>query len=185
MDNETIIGLFWDRDETALAQVREHYGAYMLYIARNLLRDDRDVEECMNDLFMSLWNSIPPVVPRIFRAFAAKITRNLALKMYEKKKTLKRDHSQVSQTIEELAECIASGENTQAHIEHKEVIAALNEFLGTLDDKKCRLFMQRYFYMKPIKDIAEENGISAGSLKTLLCRTRADLRKFIEERDLY
>ena len=36
-----------------------------------------------------------------------------------------------------------------------------------------------------IGKIAEENGISTGSLKTLLCRIRADLKKFIEERDLY
>ena len=185
MEDEAIIRLYQNRSEAAIAETELKYGSYCRKIADGILGDRGEVEECMNDLFMSLWNSIPPVVPRIFRAFAAKITRNLALKMYEKKKTLKRDHSQVGQTIEELAECIASGENTMAHIEHKEVIAALNEFLGTLDDKKCRLFMQRYFYMKPIKEIAEENGISAGSLKTLLCRTRADLRKFIEERDLY
>ncbi|WP_049962792.1 sigma factor [Ruminococcus sp. HUN007] len=139
MEDEAIIRLYQERSEAAIAETELKYGSYCRKIADGILGDKGEVEECMNDMFMSLWNSIPPVVPRIFRAFAAKITRNLALKMYEKKKTLKRDHGQVSQTIEELAECIASGENTQAHVEHKEVIAALNYSSADFLDLHCSI----------------------------------------------
>ncbi len=86
MEDEAIIRLYQKRSEAAIAETELKYGSYCRKIADGILGDRGEVEECMNDLFMSLWNSIPPVVPRIFRAFAAKITRNLALKMYEKKK---------------------------------------------------------------------------------------------------
>jgi len=185
MEDEILIRLFNERSEEAISETELKYGRYCRKIANGILGDKGDVEECLNDTFLTVWNSIPPVVPLIFRAYIAKVTRNLALKMYEKRKAKKRDHDLVTQSLEELAECIPSRDNTAARIEHKEVIAALNEFLGTLDEKKCILFMQRYFYMKPIKEIAENNGISAGSLKTMLCRVRADLKEYIKEKGLY
>ena len=60
MKDEKIIDLFFARDEEALRQIENKYGSLCRYIASNFLclREDRD--ECVNDVMLALWNSIPP-----------------------------------------------------------------------------------------------------------------------------
>lgn len=185
MDDKNIIALYTERSEQAISETDTKYGNYCRTIARNILNDRGETEECVNDTYLKVWNAIPPQKPLIFKAFIGKITRNLALNMYEKKTAAKRNNGQVESSIDELAECIDSGNDIEAGLERKEVIAALNEFLGGLEKNKRIYFMQRYYYMKSIKEIAEDNNISEGSLKTMLCRIRADLKKYIAEKNLY
>jgi len=185
MEDKEIITLYLNRSEKAISETELKYGGYCRTIAGNILGDSGETEECLNDAFLKVWNAIPPQVPVFFKAFIGKITRNLALNMYEEKTAARRNNGQVSSSLDELAECLDSGFNVEAGLERKEVIAALNEFLGGLEKNKRIYFMQRYFYMKPIKEIAQDNNISEGSLKTMLCRIRADLKKYISDRNLY
>lgn len=185
MDDKSIIQLYMDRSERAISETDIKYGSYCRTIARNILYDRGETDECVNDTYLKVWNAIPPQVPLIFKAFIGKIARNLALNMYEKKTASKRSNGQVESSIDELAECLDSGNDIEAGLERKEVIAALNEFLSRLEKNKRIYFMQRYYYMKSIKEIAEDNNISEGSLKTMLCRIRNDLKKYIAEKNLY
>ncbi len=40
------------------------YGDLCMKIARNILNDPQDAEECVNDAWLGAWNSIPPQSPR-------------------------------------------------------------------------------------------------------------------------
>lgn len=185
MEDKEIIELYIARSQNAITETDIKYGSYCRTIARNVLNDREDTDECVNDTYLKTWNTIPPVIPKIFKAFIAKITRNNALNMYEKRTASKRNGGQAALSLDELSECIDSKNDTVAKVERSETIAALNEFLEKLEKNKRIYFMQRYFYMKPIKEIAEDNGISEGSLKTMLCRIRSDLKAYITERGLY
>ena len=59
MDDGSIVGLYWDRNEEALAHSESVYGAYCRTIANNLLHDAEDAKECLNDALLAAWNSIP------------------------------------------------------------------------------------------------------------------------------
>ena len=61
MKDDAIVQLLWDRDEAALAQAKQEYEPYCLYIAQNLLRDGQDAKECLNDMWLAVWKSIPPL----------------------------------------------------------------------------------------------------------------------------
>lgn len=185
MEDQEIIDLYISRSQNAISETENKYGSYCRTIAHNILYDKGESEECVNDSYFRTWKSIPPTIPKIFKAFVGKITRNTALNMYEKKTAAKRNRGQVALSLDELAECIDSETDTVAKIERSETIAALNEFLEGLDKNKRIYFMQRYFYMTPIKEIAEKNGITEGALKTMLSRIRADLKKYISEKGLY
>ncbi len=63
MDGQKIVCMFLQRDESALQEVSRKYGAYCLTIARNILGNYEDAEECVNDTYMRAWNSIPPRNP--------------------------------------------------------------------------------------------------------------------------
>ena len=49
MEDSAIIGLYWNRDDNAILQTQEKYGAYCLKISQNILSDLSDSEENVND----------------------------------------------------------------------------------------------------------------------------------------
>lgn len=82
MEDEEIIELFWSRDEEAVTSVQAGYGKMCAQVAGNILNDEEDVRECLNDVWLALWNRIPPERPRILPAYIRRVVRNLALKRY-------------------------------------------------------------------------------------------------------
>ena len=69
MEDNEIIQLYFDRDEKAIAETSGKYGSYCSSIARNILKNREDAEECVNDTYLRAWNVIPPNRPVMFRAF--------------------------------------------------------------------------------------------------------------------
>lgn len=65
-----------------ISAVEEKYGRLCRSVARGILKDERDVKECVNDTCMRAWNAIPPEKPRSLEAYLVRITRNLALDRY-------------------------------------------------------------------------------------------------------
>ena len=59
MTDADIVTLYWARDEQAIAQTAQKFGAYCRKIAMNLLGSQEDAEECENDTWMAAWNSMP------------------------------------------------------------------------------------------------------------------------------
>lgn len=82
MEDEAIVRLFLARKETAITEAQNKYGGTCLAVARRILPDTRDAEECVSDACLRAWNAIPPDHPRSLSAYLAKITRNLALDRY-------------------------------------------------------------------------------------------------------
>ena len=69
MDDQEIIARFFARDEEGLTAARARYEPYCAAVARSLLNDPRDQEECLSDTWLRAWNSIPPQRPRSLGAF--------------------------------------------------------------------------------------------------------------------
>ena len=60
MEDEKIIALYWDRDQTAIAETQQKYGRYCGSIAHNIVHDAQDAEECVNDTWMRSAKRILP-----------------------------------------------------------------------------------------------------------------------------
>lgn len=90
MDDKQIICLFFERSEQAITELSQKYGDLCMKIARSILNDPQDAEECVNDAWLGAWNSIPPQSPDPLRAYICRIVRNHALKKYRANTALKR-----------------------------------------------------------------------------------------------
>ena len=84
MTDADIVTLYWARDEQAIAQTAQKFGAYCRKIAMNLLGSQEDAEECENDTWMAAWNSMPQNRPDKLAPYLGRITRNLALDLRER-----------------------------------------------------------------------------------------------------
>ena len=177
MEDESIISLYFERNEWAISESHTKYGKYCHSIAYNILYSSEDSEECVNDTFFKAWNVIPPEKPKVLSAFFGRITRNLALDRYRAARAEKRKGA-VEDIFDEALELIPSGETDPS--DDIAVRDALNGFLATLTKNVRVMFVQRYWYMMPIKDIAKLSGMKEGSVKVTLLRTREKLKEYLE-----
>ena len=181
MQDEEIIALFFARKEEAIAQTREKYGAYCRHIAMNIVMDEGDTEECVNDAYFALWNTIPPEHPRHFAAYLGKITRNLAFNRYRSKATAKRGEHEVPLVLDELANLIG-GDDVESAVDSRALSAEISAFLRELPKEKRVIFLSRYWYAKSVRDIAREMGMSEAGVSMTLLRLRKKLGERLSER---
>lgn len=181
MDDKQIVDLYWERSETAISETSKKYGKYCRYIAFNILHNDGDSEECVNDTYLRAWNSIPPNRPSVLKTFLGKITRNLSLDRYELLNAKKRNGGQMSLIFDEIQECIPSLDSTENIVEEIALTDILNRFLSSLSLEQRKIFMRRYWYLSPIKEIATEYGMSESKIKMSLFRSRNELKKLLEK----
>jgi RNA polymerase sigma-70 factor (ECF subfamily) len=180
VDDQFIVNLFWERSEAAITETAHKYGAYCRSIAQNILRNHEDAEECINDTYMSLWNSIPPQKPSSFRAYLAKIARNHSLNKYAQKTALKRGSREQPLIFEELAECVSFGHSTETLWETRLLTAQINAFLRSQSKETQIVFVRRYWYSDSIHAISARLLISESKVKSILFRCRKKLKDYLE-----
>ena len=105
MDDKQIIRLFFERSEQAITELSQKYGDLCMKIARSILNDHQDAEECVNDAYLGAWNSIPPQSPDPLRSYICRIVRNRSLKKLRTNSAIKRG-SQFEVSLSELEDCI-------------------------------------------------------------------------------
>lgn len=185
MDDQQIIELYWNRSESAITETAARYGRFCYQIAYHILENREDSDECVNDTYFRVWEAIPPTRPNIFSAFLGKITRNLALNRYAFLTAEKRGGSQILLALEELGDCIPGGKVPEQAAQDRELAEALNRFLKELPAENRKIFLQRYWNLMPVKDIAITYGISQSKAKMSLLRTRKKLRNFLEREGIW
>ncbi len=180
MNDTDLIELYWSRSEVAIAETEKRYGNYCRYIAKNILGSDEDSEECVNDAYLKVWESIPPKRPDLFSAFIGVITRNIALNRYKAQNRLKRK-SNADIVFDEVAGIISDDSLHKSIADGIVVKNAINKFLSLLDVDTRTVFMRRYWYMSSVKDIASDYNLPEGTVKSVLYRTRLRLKVFLEK----
>ena len=90
MDDRRIIGLFLERSEQAIDALSTKYGDLCHHIARNIVGNEQDADECVSDAYLALWDSIPPEKPQFLRAYVTKVLRNIAYDTVEAMSARKR-----------------------------------------------------------------------------------------------
>jgi len=182
MEDARIVQLYWNRDQAAISQTAAKYGGYCTSIARNILGNAQDAEECVNDTYLNAWNAMPPHRPSILATFLGKITRNLSFNRYKRQHAEKRGAGELPLVLEELGECVSGREDVEQEIAYRELVMTLEAFLQTLSVKKRRIFLRRYWYTDSVSDIAKCFGMRENAVSMVLARMRQELRSFLEER---
>lgn len=183
MEDNTIIALFNERSQEAITLISEKYGRLCLCIAKNILGNVSDSEECINDSFLAVWNNIPPECPSNLRTYLLKIVRNQALKKYHSNTAAKRNCS-YDIALDELEGILSTQDNPENQLQLKEISAAINCFLACQSRENRVFFVRRYFFGDSVKDIADLTGHRPHFVSVRLSRIREDLRKYLRKEEL-
>ena len=178
MQDYEIVDLYWARNEKAITETNVKYGGYCRKIAMNIVANAEDSEECINDTYLSAWNTMPEERPDLLAPYLATITRNHALTIYRKAHSLKRGAGQTALALEELLE-VADSSSTEEIVDLSLLSEHINTFLSGLSRNDRIVFVRRYFYVDPLSDIAAGLSMSEAAVKSLLFRLRQKLKAYL------
>lgn len=181
MEDSEILTLYRQRSERAIVETAGKYGAYCGAIARRILQNSEDTEECLSDTWLHAWNRIPPDEPNPFSVYLGRLTRWLGLSRLRDQKRLRRGGGEATLALEELDSSLASPFDIQSLAEYHELTAAIDRFLDALPETERRVFLCRYWYLAGIGEIAERFGFSRAKVKSMLLRCRRKLKQQLLE----
>jgi len=173
-----IIGLFESRSEDGISQAEKKYGNLCRHVAGSALSCYEDIDECVNDTWLAVWNAIPPQKPDKLSAFICKITKNLALKKYHHITTQRRNPN-MAVSMTELQDCLPCNVSLESKIEDKETISHINDFLRRISFNDRNVFLRRYFIGDSIAQISKMFKFSESKVKSSLHRTRSKLKNYL------
>ncbi len=176
LTDEEILKLYYDRSELAISETDKKYGKYLYAIAYNILANDPDCEECLNDTYLKCWQSIPPVRPRDLRTYLSKIMRNTAVDRFDEKRRQKRVPADACDDLDDFENLIGDGADLDDEIEAARIGRMINSFVDALPDRRMYIFISRFYYAKPIAEIAKKLGVSTSTVNKELAAMKNELR---------
>lgn len=185
MEESAIITMLFARTEEALSVLQDRYGRLCLGIAKNILGNREDAEECVNDMLDAVWNRIPPERPDPLLPYVLRITRNIALNRRRAAMAKKRYagenlslegiREERGDVLEELA--VYDDQDTDETVLRE----AMNGFLDGLKQDDRVLFLRRYWFEDPVPDIADRLEITENHARVRLTRLKEKLRKYLRK----
>lgn len=181
MNDEQIVEMYLQRDESAIGHTQAKYGARLRAVSRGITNDQCAAEEAENDTYLKAWESIPPNKPyTALFAYLAKITRNLSLSIVRSRKALKRNAT-IVELSEEMEQCIPDKARAEEEFDSKLLSAKISAFLDKKSARNRDVFMRRYWFLDSVESIAERFGMSVNNVNVTLHRMRNELREYLEK----
>ncbi len=154
----------------------ERYEAPFFRKVRAIIRDQRDVEEVVQDAFVKIYvkaDSYTPQPGATFSSWAYRILLNTAFTRYQK---LRREGERFMATDPEFMEFIAVEESLQVvDMDRDAIERVLSRMPGGLAHVLRLHYLERWSH----RDIGESLGENEGTVKARIHRAKAAFRKLI------
>ena len=174
-DPEQIVRLLFARDEAALERLTAQYGPYCRKIAMNILGNGEDADECLNDTWLQIWNTVPPTRPRDLQAYLARTVRNLSLNRLRYRSAELR--AGTCEAFDELENDLWTDGGIADGIGLRTLQEAVNHFLRCQPERERNVFIRRYYYAEDVEEIARRYGLTRANTDAILSRTRKKLKE--------
>lgn len=178
MKDDLIIKLYLERNEQAVKETEKKYSTLCKTVIGKLLNNKEDIEECLVDVYMELWKSIPLNPPKNLKYYVVKVSRNLACNRLRYNTAAKRSDEYVV-VIEELDSCIDEAYISNINYSDERLSEILDSFIREQKYIDRYIFMRRYWHQDSINEIAEKINGTPNMVKTRLFRVRKALKKYL------
>ena len=181
LDDEEIIRLFEKRDENAIKETDQKYGRLLVSIAMDYLPDPRDVEECVLETYLRVWNAVPPARPENLKHYLTTILENMVISVFRKRNAKRSPERDSMISLEECGELIGSAQEIDRMIDSKIAQEIIQGYLGHAPIRYQQVFIDRFYLNRTIKETARHLGISVATVKRVIAEMRKELRRKFEE----
>lgn len=170
MTESDLWGLLQKKDSTALEVLQQRYTPLIRYIIAPILPDERDREECLNDIFLRIWDRIGQFDPAKgnWTPWLSALARNAAIDRARRS----------THPAEELTHTSAAPDpDPEQTLLRQERQAALRAALQQLRTDDRALFYRKYYYRQSTAQIAAELGTTVRAVEGRLYRIKTKLRR--------
>lgn len=166
--NNDIVELIRTQQDKGIEILNRDYSGLMNYIVRGILSDQNDIEECINDIHLKIWNSIDNYSPDKgkFSTWLTAISRNTAISYHRRRQV---EHV-------ELTEETVGSSSLEKDVLRREQAEELKRAVQTLSLKEQHIFHRKYYFLQQTSIIAREMGLTERSVEGLLYRIRKKLQ---------
>nr|WP_319488618.1 sigma-70 family RNA polymerase sigma factor [uncultured Caproiciproducens sp.] len=177
MEDKKIILLMENKPADGLYEIIKKYRSFVAAITGRILHgNEQDVEECINDTFLSVWKAFGSNNHQIvnLKGYLACAARNTAINRYRqlaKRNVIDIDEINIAEENDMLLE-----------FENRNNAIVLQELIAALDEPDREIFIRKYFLFERIKDIAVRMDLDEIHVKNRLYCGKQKLRKQLKER---
>lgn len=179
---EELIRLLCTREEKGLSLLQQEYGGLLHYVVWGILQVPQDVEECMNDIYLRIWEKADHYQTEkgTLRVWLTTVAKHAALD-YAKSR-----NRRLEIPFSELEEMFGSSlpeSSPEEIVLQKERMADWKDCIASLKPGERNLFYRRYYYLQSERQIGAELGMTKRAVEGKLYRIRKKLQKKIGQRN--
>ena len=158
------------RNRDVFERLFEQYYPVLVKFSEGYLHDLQSCEDIVQSFFISFWTNSEKInIQTSLKAYFFISVKNLCLNRI---RDLKVQDKNELLYIESLIN--SQTENTEID---SDIFNLINEAINSLPKQMAKIFYQKYFEGKPLKEIAKDMDITDGTVKTQLFRARIILRE--------
>lgn len=178
MNDEKIVRAIRDGDEAAIGQVIDRYSRLMWSIAGAVLNNtasEQDVEECVADVFIYLWENPEKYDPGRggLKAWLSIVARSRAIDRY--RELSRRGDVPLEDTL--IADRIGAADRVLAQETRQTLIRAVE----ALEEPDREILVRRYYREQKPREIALALDLPVKQVENRLYRAKRKLREIISE----
>ena len=176
MKEREVINCIKNKDENAAELFLLQYRPLIRYVVVPFLHDDRDVEECINDVTLKICDKIDNFDPEkgSWKAWITAIARNAALNKVRTHKDCER--TAIDLDSDAAADIPSSEPDPEELVIRKERQSVMAKAIEALSNREKVIFYRRYYYQQSIAQIASELGMTERAAEGKLYRIRKKLQ---------
>lgn len=85
----------------------------------------------------------------------------------------------------ELSECVDMNSGIENEQERQQIREVINKFLQDQNEQRRKIFIQRYWYLVSIREIAFQHDLNQNQIKSVLYQMRNELKKRLQREELF
>ncbi len=179
MNDQKIVSLIQEGNDQGFAKLADKYEKLLYYIAKGILGNRiEDIEECVNDTYMKLWNNIDKydINKASLKTYLKVIVRNTAINRL--RDLSRHENNKLSEDISEIAKYYAdNSQDVEDKIFAKENLDSLNTLIKGLNPQEQEIIIRKYFYLQSSKHIAKAMKMTVTAVDSRASRTRKKLKQ--------
>lgn len=152
--------------------VREYGGLVKAAVYKNLSGMPEEIEECMDDVFLDVWNNIDRFDESkgSFRNWITAIARFRSID-YLRRYSRRRSEEDISEYENKLAN------DNMLEIINEDISDSTEKLLGGLSDEDRDIILRYYWDDENVEKIADDYGVSSSSIYSRMSRARRRLKQ--------